>query len=123
MAASTLGLPALVSVGFALELFASPCAASDAAAERGRDLAEQHGCPVCHRMPGTNGAGSAELGPPLAGFGGRSYIAGHLPNQPPLLAQWLFDPPALVPGTLMPRTGLSQAEARDVAAWLGSLHP
>lgn len=60
-------------------------------------------------------------GPSLAAFGKRSYIAGHIPNRPDALARWIMQPAALVPDTLMPSMGVSLGDARDMAAYLGSL--
>jgi len=90
--------------------------------ERGRHLAERYACGACHRIPGVEAA-RGTLGPPLDGFGRRSYIAGRLPNGAALLARWIVDPPALVPGTAMPRLGVAPAEASDIAAYLLSLEP
>jgi sulfur-oxidizing protein SoxX len=42
-------------------------------------------------------------------------------NQPDVLIAWLRDPPALVPGTAMPPSPLTDAQARDVAAYLYTL--
>jgi cytochrome c2 len=61
------------------------------------------------------------VGPSLAGFAGRGYIAGVLPNTPDNLVWWLRDPPEVVPRTAMPDLGLGQAEARHVAAFLATL--
>ena len=58
---------------------------------------------------------------PLTGWARRSYIAGRLPNRPELLARWIVAPQALVPGTQMPRMGVSPAEAQAMAAYLFSL--
>ena len=44
-----------------------------------------------------------------------------IPNRADTLAQWIVDPPSLVPGTAMPRVGGSPEEARHMAAYLGSL--
>ena len=98
------------------------CAPSEAGdtAERGRRLLEQYQCGSCHRIPDVPGARGG-VGPPLDHFGMRSYIAGHLPNRPETLARWIADPAALVPGTLMPDMGVSDADARDMAAYLHSL--
>lgn len=88
--------------------------------ERGRRLMSHYQCGSCHRIDGEFAA-QGQLGPPLGGFGRRSYIAGELPNTAALMQQWLLDPPALLPGTTMPRLGLSAADARDIAGYLLSL--
>ena len=61
------------------------------------------------------------MGPDLAGFGRRAYIAGRLPNRPALLTQWLRNPTAVDPQTAMPDLGVSQEEALHMAAYLYTL--
>jgi cytochrome c len=79
-----------------------------------------HGCATCHVIPGVPGARGV-VGPPLSGFGNRSFIAGTLPNRPGVLIAFVRDAPALVPKTAMPRMDLAEKEARHVAAYLLSL--
>ena len=86
-------------------------------AERGRRLLERYQCGACHRIPGV-AAADGRVGPPLERWGRRSYIAGQLPNAPAPLQQWLLAPPGMLPGTPMPRHGASEADARDMAAYL-----
>jgi cytochrome c len=102
------------------------CACDDAAqpwpvpggdAKLGKRLIEQYQCAACHAIPGI-AAAEGKTGPPLEGFGRRSYIAGRIPNLPDPLTRWLMDPPAMKPGTLMPNVGVSFAEARHMAAYL-----
>ena len=88
--------------------------------EFGQLLIAQHGCTACHVIPGVAGF-TGTVGPSLEGFGRRAYIGGVLPNRPMMLTAWLRDPPAIDPATAMPALGLSEAEARDVAAYLYSL--
>ena len=93
-------------------------AGADAA--RGLALVEKVGCAACHDIPGIAWPSGA-AGPPLDGFGGRPLIAGRFPNQPELLARWVRDAPSMAPETGMPPAPLTEAEARDVAAWLYTL--
>lgn len=86
----------------------------------GRLLIATYGCSACHHIPGVRQA-SGTVGPPLAGFSRRAYIAGRLPNRPAMLTAWLRDPPAIDPATAMPALGVSEAEARHMAAYLYSL--
>jgi cytochrome c2 len=90
------------------------------AAQRGRRLLAQYQCGSCHSIPGVDGA-RGRVAVPLAGFGARSYIAGRLPNADDTLVRWIVDPAALVPGTLMPSMGVSEDDARDMAAYLRTL--
>lgn len=89
-------------------------------ATTGKQLVTQYQCGACHAIPEVPGAGG-EAGPTLEGFGKLSYIAGRIPNQPDRLAAWLLDPPALKPGTAMPALGLTEQEARHMAAFLYTL--
>lgn len=89
--------------------------------ERGLALIESQGCGACHQIPGVTWP-RGQVGGPLAGFAERALIAGRHPNQPDVLVRWLRDPPALSPDTAMPASPLSEAQARDVAAYLYTLH-
>ena len=60
-------------------------------------------------------------GPPLDAMARRGFIAGQLPNRPEVLVAFLQDPPALVPRTGMPNTGLSREQALHIAAYLYTL--
>jgi cytochrome c2 len=81
---------------------------------------EEHGCAACHAIPGVRSL-RGSVGPSLADFAHRSVIAGILPNSPPNLTHWLLDPPRISPHTAMPAVGLTEQEARDVAAYLYTL--
>ena len=89
-------------------------------AARGKTLMQPFGCAGCHTIPGVNKA-TGNVGPPLSRFGDRTYIAGMLANDPLNLIRWLREPQSVVPGNAMPDTGLSPAQARDVAAFLYTL--
>lgn len=88
--------------------------------ERGRELLLQYRCGTCHTIPGVP-ASRGQVAPPLTAWGQRSYIAGRLPNRPEVLARWIADPQALVPGTWMPDLAVTPAEAQAMAAYLFSL--
>jgi cytochrome c1 len=87
---------------------------------RGPVLMRRYGCVTCHTIPGVVGANGL-VGPPLSGIASRSYIAGVLTNDPAHLIQWIRDPKGVDPLTAMPNTGLSEVEARDIAAYLYTL--
>jgi cytochrome c1 len=79
-----------------------------------------NGCAGCHTIPGVPGAfGSA--GPDLSGLADRAYIGGMLPNTADNLALWIRDARSVNPHTAMPSSRISDAEARDIAAYLYSL--
>jgi cytochrome c1 len=86
----------------------------------GKKLVTQYQCGACHAIPDVPGAGGS-AGPALEQFGRLSYIAGRIPNVPPRLVAWLLDPSALKPGTTMPDMGLTEQEARHIAAFLYTL--
>ncbi|MFC0531705.1 c-type cytochrome [Phytohabitans kaempferiae] len=87
---------------------------------RGAELIGRYGCGTCHEVPGVRGA-DGMVGPPLTRFGSRSYIAGHLVNTGPNLWRWITDPQGVDPGTAMPDVGVTDADARDIVAYLMSL--
>ena len=79
------------------------------------------GCGSCHTIPGVVGA-HGKVGPSLEGIAGHSYIAGQLPNQPSNLERWIRHPHSVHPDSLMPELGVTDAESRDIAAYLYSLN-
>jgi cytochrome c2 len=89
-------------------------------AQRGRLLMAQYQCGACHQVAGV-AAARGQIGPPLDSFGGRSYIAGSVPNTPDALVRWLVEPAALKPSTTMPAMGVSAEDARHMAAYLYAL--
>ena len=95
-------------------------ARAGADADRGQRLLMQYQCGSCHTIPGVAAARGVR-GPSLEAFGKRSYIAGRIPNRADALARWISAPQSLVPDTAMPNMGVSNADARDMAAYLGRL--
>jgi mono/diheme cytochrome c family protein len=89
----------------------------------------QRGCGSCHvvpNVPGASGTIGPSLGaaPPLPPLSQRNPIAQVVPNTSQAdLAAWIFDPPALKPGTAMPKLGLTQEESAAAAAYLYSIQP
>ncbi|MEJ2370649.1 MAG: c-type cytochrome, partial [Gemmatimonadales bacterium] len=78
------------------------------------------GCISCHAIRGTVAAGI--VGPDLTHVGSRSTIAaGVLENTPDNLVKWINEPHEVKPGNLMLDMGLSDEQARQVAAYLLSL--
>ena len=88
--------------------------------ERGRHVLEQFDCGACHEIPGVRGP-QGRVGPPLEQLRHRAYLAGRFENSPEMMVRWILDPPAMKPATAMPALGLTEAQARDVAAYLYSL--
>jgi cytochrome c len=88
--------------------------------QRGERAIERYGCGACHVIPGVPGARGA-VGPPLTSFAKRTIVAGRLSNTSDNLTRWIRDPQAIEPGTAMPDLGVSDADARDIAAYLYTL--
>jgi len=88
--------------------------------QTGKQLIVKYRCGACHTIPGIDDA-NGMVGPPLIWFARRTYVGGEVPNTPPNLVRWLKDPKSIEPGTAMPDLGLSDQDARDVAAYLYTL--
>ena len=88
--------------------------------ERGRQALERHGCGSCHVIPGIPGAG-ALVGPSLERIARRTYIAGHLVNEPRAMISWVRSPQHVRSPTAMPDLGVTEQEGRDIAAYLYTL--
>ena len=88
--------------------------------EQGRALIRSYGCGTCHTIEGIRGA-RGKVGPRLEGYAQQHLLAGFLPNTPHNMIAWLMDPVALKPQTGMPSQGVTEAEARHIAAYLYSL--
>lgn len=88
--------------------------------QRGKAAIRQYGCVACHVIPSIAGPAS-NVGPPLNEIARRAYIGGVLPNTPADMVRWLRDPPRVDPLTAMPDMGISEADAKDIAAYLYTL--
>lgn len=87
---------------------------------RGKEQIVAFGCGSCHTIPGVRQA-KGLVGPPLTQFARRTYIAGEVPNTARFLVQWISVPQSIEPGTAMPNLGVSDGQARDIAAYLYTL--
>ena len=84
----------------------------------GEKLFEMKGCAGCHSLTAVN-ATIGMAGPNLSNIGARSYIAaGMLENTNGNLARWIRDPQAIKQGVRMPNLGVTEQEARALAAFL-----
>ncbi|MES2756362.1 MAG: c-type cytochrome [Pseudomonadota bacterium] len=88
--------------------------------ERGRVALTQYACRACHMIPGVTGS-EVYVGRPLGGLAARPFIAGALPNTQENLVRWIRDPKAVDPLTAMPALDVTEADARDMAAYLLTL--
>jgi cytochrome c1 len=80
-------------------------------------IMRRYGCVGCHTIPGVPGA-DGQVGGPLADLRKRVYIGGVLNNTGDNLARWIVSPQSFSPRSAMPASGITEAEARDVAAYL-----
>jgi cytochrome c2 len=88
--------------------------------EEGRQIIGKYGCGGCHTIPGVPRA-QGRVGPLLRDFRSQAYIAGLLPNNATNLIRWIQAPQQVAPGTAMPDLGVTEADARNIAAYLYSL--
>jgi cytochrome c2 len=94
--------------------------ASGGNAEQGKGALEAYGCGSCHTIPGIEGA-TATVGPTLKDFAYQHYIAGQLTNTQENLVLFIQDPQTFEPGTVMPDLGVSETDARNMAAYIATL--
>jgi mono/diheme cytochrome c family protein len=99
---------------------AAPPVAGKPDLERGRRALEQFGCIGCHEIPGAVGP-EARLGPTLHGIGSRSMLGGVLPNSFDNMVLWLRAPQSFSRHSAMPTLGVTERDARDMAAYLATL--
>ncbi len=80
-----------------------------------------NGCAGCHTIDGVPGA-QGMVGPTLDSSSPQKiYIAGTLQNTPANMIAWLRRSRDMQPRTAMPSTGISEQDARDIAAYLYAL--
>lgn len=87
---------------------------------RGPALMRTYGCAQCHTVPGVPGANGL-VGPPLTGIAGRFYLGGVVTNTPDNMVRWIMNPKAIDAKTAMPSTGVTEEQARHIAAYLYTL--
>jgi cytochrome c2 len=98
----------------------TPLTIADGDPELGHSLIQSYGCGTCHVIEGVRGA-RGKVGPRLENYAQQHLLAGFMPNVPLNLIAWLMDPVALKPQTGMPSQGVTEAEARHIAAYLYTL--
>ena len=86
----------------------------------GPEAIGKYGCAACHTIPRIGGA-TATVGPPLDRIAVRQYLGGHLANTPGNMIRWIQHPQAIDPATVMPDLGVTDQDARDIAAFLYTL--
>ena len=89
--------------------------------QRGKELIAQHGCNVCHAIPGIEGM-QGSLGPDLTGVASRPTISNEkVQNTPAKMTQFIQEPASLNPESAMPPIGIPPADAQDMTAYLFTL--
>jgi putative membrane protein len=87
--------------------------------KRGASAIGRYGCATCHAIPGIGG--TAVVGPPLERIAMRHYLGGRLTNTPGNMIKWIQHPQSVDPKTAMPELGVSDGDAKDIAAFLYTL--
>jgi cytochrome c len=87
--------------------------------KHGRLLLRSTGCAGCHDVAQVNGA-NATVGAPLSSLSRRVYM-GVVLNTPENLSRWLRNPRLIDLMAAMPNVGLTEQDARGVAAFLYTL--
>jgi cytochrome c len=88
--------------------------------DKGPATIGRYGCGACHDIPGVRNA-RGTVGPPLTAIARRTYLAGHVLNTPKDMVTWIQHPQQLEHGTAMPEMHVTDADARDIAAYLYTL--
>ena len=87
---------------------------------RGPAALGTYGCGACHTIPGLQGA-NATVGPPLERIAVRQYLGGHVINTPVSMITRIQHPQSVDPKNVMPDLGVTDQDARDIAAFLYTL--
>lgn len=96
---------------------AAPASGTPEAA--GQAAFRKYGCIGCHTVAGVS---AAQIGPNLTHVGGRTTIAGaSFMNTEQHLRDWIGNPPAMKPGSLMPDMHVSAPDLAALIAYLQSL--
>ncbi|TPI53495.1 c-type cytochrome [Mesorhizobium sp. B2-4-4] len=119
----------LVVAGGALALWADRVrrvqqeadAATGGVGARAVSIMLANGCAGCHTITGVPGA-VGHVGPRLdASLSDRIYVGGVLANNPENMIRWIRSARDINPHTAMPSTGITEQQARDIAAYLYAL--
>ena len=93
--------------------------AEPAQVAHGKELLSQRGCVSCHQVTGAGLASPPKNDPALRTLGLAPDLRfARERSEPGTLVRWLLDPAKLKHDAAMPNLGLSDADARDLAAFL-----
>ena len=84
--------------------------------DKGRSAIKRYGCIACHTIQGISSG--ATVGPPLTRMASRSYLAGNMQNSAANLVHFIQHPRQVHNDTAMPEMGVTESDARDIAAYL-----
>ncbi|MDB4990671.1 MAG: uncharacterized protein JWN04_5849 [Myxococcaceae bacterium] len=84
---------------------------------RGKNAFRKYGCGTCHEIHGEQTA-QGHVGPTFHDFAAQSYLPGGLTSSPDNLVRWIRHPREVEPLTAMPELGVTERDARDLAAYL-----
>jgi cytochrome c len=87
---------------------------------RGRAAISKYGCAGCHSFTCFDNAGSS-VGTTLDRIASSTLLGRQLPNTPENIMKWLQDPQQIDPKSPMPDMGVTDGDARDIAAFLYTL--
>lgn len=119
-------LPVLLCIAVAALGACRPSASEEASiitggdVQRGKIATVRYGCQSCHTIPKIEGA-NATVGPPLDRIAVRQYLGGHLQNTPDNMVKWIQHPQLVDPKNVMPELGVTDQDAKDIAAFLYTL--
>jgi cytochrome c2 len=84
---------------------------------RAPPIFRRYGCGGCHTIPGIPGA-DGKVGGQLGGLSQQVYIGGVANNTADNLVAWIVSPQRFSSNSAMPATGVTELEARHLAAYL-----
>jgi cytochrome c2 len=89
--------------------------------DKGKQVIMKYGCVACHTIDGVRQS-QALVGPPLTRMAGRSYLAGNLQNSAANIVRFIQHPKQVHSDTAMPEMGVTDQDAKDMAAYLYCFH-
>jgi len=110
----------------ALALPSVAVTAEPAQMAHGKELLSQRGCVSCHQVTGAGLASPPKNEPAVRTLGLAPDLRfARARTEPSVLVSWLLDPAKVKHDAAMPKLGLSESDARDLAAFLsfGELEP
>lgn len=97
----------------------APPSAEPAHVAHGKELLSQRGCVACHQMTGAGLASPPKNEPALRTLGLAPDLRfARQRSEPAALVRWLLDPVKVKHDAAMPKLDLSEADARDLVAFL-----